>query len=62
MSEEVRNRIFEPFYTTKDMGQGTGLGLYISFGIIQSMRGNIQVFSSPSKGSEFVITLPVSQE
>ncbi len=62
MSEEVRNRIFEPFYTTKDVGQGTGLGLYISFGIIQSMRGNIQVFSSPSKGSKFVITLPIGQE
>ncbi len=58
MTEEVLNRIFEPFYTTKDIGQGTGLGLSISYSIIQNHNGRIQVESKPGKGTAFSVYLP----
>jgi signal transduction histidine kinase len=58
MTEEVKRHIFEPFYTTKGVGEGTGLGLSITYGIIEDHDGNIEVYSTPGKGSEFVITLP----
>jgi len=61
MSESVRKKIFDPFFTTKDVGKGTGLGLSISFGIIQKHNGEIEVFSTPGEGTEFVISLPVKQ-
>ena len=61
MSEEVRRRIFEPFYTTKTVGQGTGLGLSISFGIIENHGGRITVDSVPGEGSTFTIRLPLTQ-
>jgi signal transduction histidine kinase len=61
MTDEVKQHIFEPFFTTKDVGEGTGLGLSITFGIIQDHDGNIEVFSAPGNGSEFVITLPAIQ-
>lgn len=59
MSADVKQRIFEPFFTTKDVGEGTGLGLSITYGIIEDHDGNIEVYSEPGKGTEFVITLPV---
>ncbi len=58
MSSEIQQRIFEPFFTTKDVGEGTGLGLAITFGIIEDHDGNIEVYSTPGKGTEFIITLP----
>jgi two-component system NtrC family sensor kinase len=58
MTEAVKQRIFEPFYTTKNIGEGTGLGLSIVFGIIERHRGNIQVHSTPGFGSTFTVTLP----
>lgn len=61
MKESVKRRVFEPFYTTKAIGQGTGLGLSISYGIIEKHQGTIEVNSEPGKGSEFIITLPVKQ-
>ncbi len=61
MSEEVQKRIFQPFYTTKELGKGTGLGLSISYSIVEQHNGKITVSSEPSKGSEFIITLPVRQ-
>lgn len=61
MSEEVRARIFEPFFTTKPVGKGTGLGLSIVFRIIEDHGGRIEVRSTPGKGSEFVIRLPLKQ-
>ena len=59
MSDEVREHIFEPFYTTKDVGRGTGLGLSISYGILQDHNGQIEVKSKPEQGTEFIITLPL---
>ena len=61
MSEEVQQRIFEPFFTTKDVGEGTGLGLSITYGIIEDHDGNLEVYSAPGNGTEFVITLPAKR-
>ena len=60
MNEETKKRLFEPFYTTKDVGEGTGLGLSISYGIIEQHNGKIDVFSSIGEGTEFLIYLPVN--
>ncbi|MFA6260594.1 MAG: ATP-binding protein [Bacteroidia bacterium] len=60
MSEEIRSRIFEPFYTTKDVGKGTGLGLSISFGIIEKHNGKITVDSKEGIGTTFTISLPLN--
>lgn len=58
ISEDVLNHIFEPFYTTKDVGKGTGLGLSISYSIIENHQGKITVISQQGKGSRFTITIP----
>lgn len=58
MTDEVKQRIFDPFYTTKDIGEGTGLGLSIVFGIIEMHKGNIEVTSKPGEGTTFVVKLP----
>ena len=55
-------KIFDPFYTTKAVGEGTGLGLSISYGIIKSHGGSIEVTSTPGVGTEFSIKLPVYRE
>jgi len=61
MPENIKAKIFDPFYTTKEVGEGTGLGLSISHGIIEKHGGSIEVKSVVGKGSEFVIVLPVKQ-
>ncbi|MBE9061159.1 HAMP domain-containing protein [cf. Phormidesmis sp. LEGE 11477] len=60
MPPEVKAKIFDPFFTTKPIGKGTGLGLGICFKIIQQHQGTIEVNSEIGKGTEFVITLPIS--
>ena len=62
MSSATQQRIFEPFYTTKNVGEGTGLGLSIVFGIIEDHQGTIDVQSKPGKGTTFIITLPKNLE
>ncbi len=61
MSEEVQKRIFEPFYTTKPVGEGTGLGMSISHGIIQQHGGSIEVNSTPGQGTEIRLLFPPKQ-
>lgn len=56
---DIQNKIFEPFFTTKKAGEGTGLGLSVSYGIIKEHQGDIQIKSSPSNGTLFTISLPV---
>jgi len=59
MEKETINKIFDPFYTTKEEGVGTGLGLSISAGIIKKHNGNIHVESEIGKGTCFFISLPI---
>jgi signal transduction histidine kinase len=58
--ENVINKIFQPFFTTKPTGQGTGLGLSLSYDIVKAHGGEIKVQSREGEGSEFTIKLPVS--
>ena len=60
MSESVCQQVFNPFFTTKPVGQGTGLGLSISYQIItEQHRGELQCFSQPGQGTEFIIEIPI---
>lgn len=62
MSPEVVARVFEPFYTTKEVGEGTGLGLSICYGIIEEHGGAIRVSSEQGKGATFCVELPWRRE
>jgi signal transduction histidine kinase len=59
MSEEVKKKIFLPFFTTKDVGQGTGLGLAVVHGIVASHGGSIDVRTESGKGSRFEVRIPL---
>lgn len=59
IQEEDLEKIFEPFYTTKEEGRGTGLGLWVSYGIIKSLQGDLMVESKKDVGTKFFITLPI---
>ena len=58
ISEEIKSKIFQPFFTTKPTGQGTGLGLSLSYDIVKSHNGNIDVVSELGKGTIFKISIP----
>ncbi|MFH1529272.1 MAG: ATP-binding protein [Pseudomonadota bacterium] len=60
--EEVLPRIFEPFFSTKGPGEGTGLGLSVVYGIVRSHGGWVEVESTPGKGTTFAIHLPATDE
>jgi signal transduction histidine kinase len=69
ISKEQMDKIFEPFYTTKKVGEGTGLGLSVSYGIVKKFGGDIQVRSRTREegdgqghGTTFTVVLPVSDE
>jgi two-component system, NtrC family, sensor kinase len=61
MTPEQMEKIFMPFYTSKEVGKGTGLGLPIALNIVEGMGGRIEVQSAPGKGSAFTVVLPVSR-
>lgn len=61
IKKESLARIFDPFYTTKDVGEGTGLGLTVSSGIVEKHRGRISVTSNEGQGTVFLIQLPVAR-
>ncbi len=59
MGPEVREKVFEPFFSTKETGRGTGLGLSIIYGIVSELNGTIDCESAPGQGCTFTITLPI---
>jgi PAS domain S-box-containing protein len=59
IKEDDVSKVFEPFFTTKEQGKGTGLGLWVSYGIIKSFRGDIKIKTAPGRGTSFIITIPI---
>jgi len=57
--ENMQKKIFDPFFTTKSSGKGTGLGLWISYTIIEKLGGSLSLRSQAGKGAEFTITMPI---
>jgi len=60
--KNIVDKIFQPFFTTKPTGQGTGLGLSLSYDIIKVHGGEIKVETKDGEGSEFIVRLPMSTE
>jgi len=58
---EIQDKIFDPFFSTKGTGEGSGLGLSVSYGIVQDHGGEISVHSTPGQGASFIIRLPATQ-
>jgi C4-dicarboxylate-specific signal transduction histidine kinase len=62
ISKDVIEQIWDPFFTTKDVGQGLGLGLAVSYNIIRRLGGDIDVESQVGKGSKFSVRMPTCQK
>ncbi len=62
IGQENMDKIFEPFFSTKKVGEGTGLGLSVSYGLIKNHRGEIQVTSEQDRGTTFTVFLPAPEE
>ena len=62
MPPEVVKDIFTPFYTTKQLGKGTGMGLSIVYGVVKMHAGDITVDSDPGKGTSFLVRIPVDRK
>jgi two-component system NtrC family sensor kinase len=60
ISQSIVDKIFQPFFTTKPTGQGTGLGLSLSYDIVKAHGGELKVETIDGKGSEFIIQLPLA--
>jgi PAS domain S-box-containing protein len=60
--EDIRSRIFEPFFTTKAFGVGTGIGLAVSLGIVESHGGSLEAANTEGSGAEFVLRLPPTKQ
>jgi signal transduction histidine kinase len=62
MTQEIARRLYDPFFTTKPVGSGTGLGMSISYQIVvEKHRGELQCISAPNYGTTFLITIPIQQ-
>jgi PAS domain S-box-containing protein len=61
MSAAVQKRLFEPFFSTKSVGEGTGLGLFYAHSVVQNLGGTLSVVSAPDRGTTFTVRLPMSR-
>jgi len=59
--ERIKEKIFQPFFTTKPTGQGTGLGLSLAYDIVKAHNGEIKVETMANEGTDFIIYLPIGQ-
>ena len=62
MDESTCRRVFDPFFTTREMGHGTGMGLASAYGIVQNHKGTIDVSSKKGEGASFFVYLPASEQ
>jgi polar amino acid transport system substrate-binding protein len=62
IDENIINNIFNPFFTTKELGKGTGLGLFIVYSEVEKLNGKIDVKSKINEGTVFTITIPLERK